>query len=460
MIELTFGSSGSQGGRMKPKTALAAALLLSVSSPADASSLFDYGLGMADARVVMGNVGFNVWVHKKNPTILIEPSVGSMFAGMERQPEMFWREVAQVFVQQIDCDITNVKPILRAGAAWEATYSCPAATDLPALVHEERPDLKVGEPLHLVGQIPQSYASLFATYGQTSATHARAKTNPPVASVIADYSPPAVAERAPSSALGVLTLPLIVVEASGHILSGTTTADIPGGHFSVTDGALSCSGTYDAVNRAPEISISARCSDGRTGNISVLRESETSGHGTMILSDGTSAKFGFGSAALQLVRELAAAGNTDARGYLGSLGGPTAQSNEGHVLEVSLQPSGGTFMVPVTINNSILLDFTIDSGAADVSITADVMLTLMRTDTITKDDFIETKKYSLADGSVVNSDVYRIKSLRIGELEVHDVTVSVSKLEGSLLLGQSFLKRLKSWSIDNQRHFLIMKPMP
>jgi len=179
----------------------------------------------------------------------------------------------------------------------------------------------------------------------------------------------------------------------------------------------------------------------------------------MILSDGTSAKFGFGSAALQLVRELAAAGNTDARGYLGSLDGPAAQSNEEHVLEVSLQPSGGTFMVPVTINNSILLDFTIDSGAADVSITADVMLTLMRTDTITKDDFIETKKYSLADGSVVNSDVYRIKSLRIGELEVHDVTVSVSKLEGSLLLGQSFLKRLKSWSIDNQRHVLIMNPM-
>jgi Aspartyl protease len=40
---------------------------------------------------------------------------------------------------------------------------------------------------------------------------------------------------------------------------------------------------------------------------------------------------------------------------------------------------GGTFVIPVLINGQITLNFTIDSGAADVSIPADVVSTLIRT---------------------------------------------------------------------------------
>jgi hypothetical protein len=61
---------------------------------------------------------------------------------------------------------------------------------------------------------------------------------------------------------------------------------------------------------------------------------------------------------------------------------------------IPLKPEGGTFVVPVLINDKITLDFTLDSGAADV--------------------------------------------------------------EGTLLLGQSFLSRLQTWSVDNQRHVLII----
>ena len=43
---------------------------------------------------------------------------------------------------------------------------------------------------------------------------------------------------------------------------------------------------------------------------------------------------------------------------------------------------GGVYVVPVLINNAITLDFIVDSGAADVSIPADVVMTLMRTGTI------------------------------------------------------------------------------
>ena len=50
-------------------------------------------------------------------------------------------------------------------------------------------------------------------------------------------------------------------------------------------------------------------------------------------------------------------------------------------------PEGGTFVVPVRINDQITLKFVIDSGAADVSVPADVVMTLLRTGTITECGF-------------------------------------------------------------------------
>ena len=44
--------------------------------------------------------------------------------------------------------------------------------------------------------------------------------------------------------------------------------------------------------------------------------------------------------------------------------------------------NGGVFVAPVQINGAMTLDFAIDSGAADVSVPADVFSTLKRTGTI------------------------------------------------------------------------------
>src|ERR1700722_16636801 len=54
-------------------------------------------------------------------------------------------------------------------------------------------------------------------------------------------------------------------------------------------------------------------------------------------------------------------------------------------MEVPLVMSGGTWTVPVSINNRITLDFTIDSGASDVVVPADVVMTLIRTGSLTDD---------------------------------------------------------------------------
>jgi clan AA aspartic protease (TIGR02281 family) len=116
----------------------------------------------------------------------------------------------------------------------------------------------------------------------------------------------------------------------------------------------------------------------------------------------------------------------------------------------------GTFVVPVVINDKITLNFTIDSGASDVSIPSDVFSTLVRAGTVAKSDFLDTQVYELADGSKQSAQRIRIRSLRIGNLELRDVIASVAPAEGSLLLGQSFLSRFKSWAIDNQAQVLLV----
>ena len=124
--------------------------------------------------------------------------------------------------------------------------------------------------------------------------------------------------------------------------------------------------------------------------------------------------------------------------------------------EVLLEDDGGTFVVPVTINDTIALKFTIDSGAMDVTIPSDVASTLVRAGTISAADYVGSKTFVLADGSEVPSPEFRIRSLRVGTLVLHDVVASFTNDKGSLLLGQSFLTRLKGWSVDNARHVLVL----
>ena len=116
---------------------------------------------------------------------------------------------------------------------------------------------------------------------------------------------------------------------------------------------------------------------------------------------------------------------------------------------VPMRMEGGTYVVPVLINGAITLDFVVDSGAADVSIPADVVSTLMRTKTLKETDFLGEQTYVLADGSKVPSQTFVIRSLKVGNIVLENVNGSVASVRGSLLLGQTFLNRFKSWSVDN-----------
>ena len=151
----------------------------------------------------------------------------------------------------------------------------------------------------------------------------------------------------------------------------------------------------------------------------------------------------------KLKREL---GNRD---EVASSSSPSSPSSSGATL-IPVKAQGGTYVVPVLINKTITLNFVIDSGAADVSIPADVVLTLVRSGTLQRSDFIGTQTYRLADGSTVPSTTFRIRSLTLNNLVIENVKGSVANVKGDLLLGQSFLSRFKSWSIDNARQALVL----
>jgi predicted aspartyl protease len=129
----------------------------------------------------------------------------------------------------------------------------------------------------------------------------------------------------------------------------------------------------------------------------------------------------------------------------------------GNPLNIPLKTDGGVLVVPVQINGALTLDFIIDSGAADVAIPADVVSTLMRTRTLELTDFIGERTYVLGDGSKVPSQVFTIRSLKVGAHIIENVQGSIASAKGTPLLGQSFLRHFRSWTIDNARNVLVLE---
>jgi clan AA aspartic protease (TIGR02281 family) len=124
--------------------------------------------------------------------------------------------------------------------------------------------------------------------------------------------------------------------------------------------------------------------------------------------------------------------------------------------EISLRNDGGVYVVAVRINRAITLDFIVDSGASDVHIPADVAMTLARAGTIASSDFIGDREYRIADGSTLKSSRFILRELKVGSRVVQNVVANIGSAKGELLLGQSFLTRFGSWSIDNDRHIIAL----
>jgi tetratricopeptide (TPR) repeat protein len=132
-----------------------------------------------------------------------------------------------------------------------------------------------------------------------------------------------------------------------------------------------------------------------------------------------------------------------------------AKAGQGVTL-VPLTPGTGVLYVPVVLDGEVEAHFVVDSGASHVVLSQDVVRDLVRRGKLTRGDYLGSGQAILADGSRISSEIFNLRSLKVGDRELHNITAVVSPGRGQLLLGQSFLRRFKSWSIDNRKRVLVL----
>jgi aspartyl protease family protein len=116
------------------------------------------------------------------------------------------------------------------------------------------------------------------------------------------------------------------------------------------------------------------------------------------------------------------------------------------------QRMGGVFVLPAAINGSTKSYFIVDSGAANVQIPEELADEMKRSGTLADSDFLGQRRFTLADGSSLQQRVFRLKSLQIGDRTMENVLAAVGAPRSRALLGQSFLRRLSWWKIDNVKN--------
>jgi len=132
--------------------------------------------------------------------------------------------------------------------------------------------------------------------------------------------------------------------------------------------------------------------------------------------------------------------------------------------------AGATYAAPVTsrendllevqvmLNGSFPAKFFVDSGASLVSMSPTLVNYMISQGSITKADYVEDSSYVTADGAKHASKIFRLHSVQVGDKIAYDVLADVDPDQkgNMMLLGQSFLRKFRSWSIDNERHELVL----
>ena len=134
-----------------------------------------------------------------------------------------------------------------------------------------------------------------------------------------------------------------------------------------------------------------------------------------------------------------------------------AQTSRDGKTIIPLEPFNGIYLVPGVVNGVASVKFAVDSGASVVGIPANVVKMLVDSGFIMQADFLGERTYSFANGSTMRSQAFRIRSLQVGNVVIENVDAGVLPDNAPLLLGQSFLRRLKSWSMDTTAHILTIE---
>lgn len=114
----------------------------------------------------------------------------------------------------------------------------------------------------------------------------------------------------------------------------------------------------------------------------------------------------------------------------------------------------GIYTIPCEVNG-LKLRFIFDTGASDVHLSLLEAAFMIKNGYITREDIIGTDTYSMADGSIEENAIVNLKEIKIGHISLKNVQACISsKINAPILLGQSAIRKMGKYTIDND--FLIL----
>jgi predicted aspartyl protease len=114
------------------------------------------------------------------------------------------------------------------------------------------------------------------------------------------------------------------------------------------------------------------------------------------------------------------------------------------------------YTVMVVLNDRVNMECLVDSGASMGLVYVGAIAELKKAGLIDIADILPPITFSQASGDTVSARMVNIKYVRVGTQTVPNVQVALSPTPGKCLLGQSYLKRLTHWSINNETSTLIL----
>lgn len=112
--------------------------------------------------------------------------------------------------------------------------------------------------------------------------------------------------------------------------------------------------------------------------------------------------------------------------------------------------------------NDLPLRFVFDTGASDISISSVEAAFMLKNGYLEERDLGGVQHYRTASGEFIDGTVINLRNVELGGVIFHDLRAAIiHNQEAPLLLGQSFLLRIMTYSIDEkQKHFFFITHCP
>lgn len=124
---------------------------------------------------------------------------------------------------------------------------------------------------------------------------------------------------------------------------------------------------------------------------------------------------------------------------------------------IQMQKEGGVYTLPVEVNG-LKMRMIFDTGASEVTMSQKEAKELMNQGLLTEEDIVGAQQYAIADGSIVEGTRINLRTVKIGNKEVHNIAASVMpNQEAPLLLGQSVLSKFGTISVNYDKQQLTLR---